>query len=340
MTTSRGRGRRRWRVLGAVGVALMGYTLGPRAKVDKPRFVYNAHTTYGLTGSDTLATLPAIVDSVEARAGVTDTAVRKRVRFANAEAPMRTPWSVVYLHGFSATRQETAPLAEQVASALGANLFETRLTGHGLPGDSLARVTARQWIEDAEDAMRIGAWLGDSVLLIGTSTGGTLAAWLASDARATRPALARIVLISPNFGPRDAAAAILTMPFAEQILTPFIPTRSWTAMNPEHARYWTTTYPSHALFPMQALVEATRDRNLTDYDTPTLVVFSATDSVVDPKRTRTWMRRLHDDMPKTPLDSLLVVPRAREDDHVIVGRITAPTQVAPVRDAIVSFVRR
>ena len=53
----------------------------------------------------------------------------------------RTAWVVVSLHGFSATRQETAPLAERVATALAANLFETRLSGHGraqqIPGRDL-----------------------------------------------------------------------------------------------------------------------------------------------------------------------------------------------------------
>lgn len=328
------------RVLGLAGLALALYAMGPRAKVDERPFTYNAVTVAGLPSGDSLAGLPAIFDTVEARAGVTDTAVRKRVRFAHPDAPSRTPWSVVYLHGFSATRQETAPLAEEVASVLGANLFETRLTGHGLPGDSLAHVTARQWIDDAEQALRVGGALGDSVVVIGTSTGGTLAAWLATEPAASHAKLARMVLISPNFGPVDAAASILTMPFAERILTPFIPTREWTAMNPEHARYWTTKYPSHALFPMQALVEATRKRALDSMTTPTLVIFSAADSVVDPQRTRTWMQRLHTISPKTKLDSTLIVPRAGEDDHVIVGRITAPSQVAPVRDRIVQFVRR
>jgi len=51
-----------------------------------------------------------------------------RIVWANGEA--RTPWAVVTLHGFSATRQETAPLAETVASLLNANLYEVRLTGH------------------------------------------------------------------------------------------------------------------------------------------------------------------------------------------------------------------
>jgi len=39
----------------------------------------------------------------------------------------RTPLAVVYLHGYTATRQEVAPLCDQLAAALGANLFYTRL---------------------------------------------------------------------------------------------------------------------------------------------------------------------------------------------------------------------
>ena len=141
---------------------------------------------------------------------MTDREVARRVVFAGDS--VRTPYSVVYLHGFSATRQETAPLSEQVARALGANLFETRLTGHGLPGDSLDGVTARDWLEDAVEAFEIGRALGDSVIVIGTSTGGTLGAWLATMPAIADDGLHSLVLISPNFGPVDRAAALLMPP--------------------------------------------------------------------------------------------------------------------------------
>ena len=87
----------------------------------------------------------------------------------------KTPYSVVYLHGFSATRQETAPLAECVADSLGANLFETRLAGHGREREPLADVRAEDWLHDAAEALAIAARLGERVIVIGTSTGATLA---------------------------------------------------------------------------------------------------------------------------------------------------------------------
>ena len=74
----------------------------------------------------------------------------KRIRWQ--ESGVRTPVAVVNLHGFSATRQELAPMADIVADALGANLFETRLTGHGRQRERLEDVQAEDWVADAREA--------------------------------------------------------------------------------------------------------------------------------------------------------------------------------------------
>jgi esterase/lipase len=238
-----------------------------------------------------LADLPDWLTERERAAGVTDSNVAKRITFA--DSANRTAYSIVYLHGFSATRQETAPLSADVAHALSANLFETRLHGHGLPGDSLGSVTAKDWLTDAVDALEIGRRLGDSVVVIGTSTGGTLAAWLAALPRAMRSQLHAIVLISPNFGPKDPMAGVLTLPWASRILPRFIPTREWTAANEEQKRYWTMRYPSTALFPMQAMVEFVRTRSLEGYEVPTLTFYNPDDGVVDATRTISWLDRVN-----------------------------------------------
>jgi hypothetical protein len=44
----------------------------------------------------------------------------------------KTPLSIIYFHGFSASRRESSPVVEQVADALGANVFFTRFKGHGM----------------------------------------------------------------------------------------------------------------------------------------------------------------------------------------------------------------
>ena len=61
----------------------------------------------------------------------------KEIVWANG-ARERTPFSVVYLHGFSADRHEIDPVPRRVAESLGANLYHARLTGHGQDGAALA----------------------------------------------------------------------------------------------------------------------------------------------------------------------------------------------------------
>lgn len=63
---------------------------------------------------------------------------------------VQTPYSLVYLHGFSACRQETAPLSEIVAEKLGANLFYTRFKGHGRTGDAMLEGSVDAWLKSLE----------------------------------------------------------------------------------------------------------------------------------------------------------------------------------------------
>ena len=326
------------RALVLCALLAFAFFTGPRTRVEQP-LVGGATPMLaegGVAMPSTLAELPAWLAMRERNAGVVDSNVAKHITFA--DRAVKTPYAVVYLHGFSATRQETAPLSADVARALGANLFETRLHGHGLPGDSLGNVTAKDWLTDAADAMEIGRRLGDSVIVIGASTGGTLAVWLATLPRTMRPNLSALILVSPNFGPRDPMAAVLTLPWAARVLPAFIPTREWTAGNDEQKRYWTMRYPSTALFPMQAMVEHVRARSVDGYDTPTLTFYNADDHVVDATRTVAWLDRVRATSSARE-ERVVVTPRSGEDGHVLAGRIVAPSQTAVFRDRIVAFAR-
>jgi esterase/lipase len=200
-------------------------------------------------------------------------------------------------------------------------------------------VQARDWMGDAAFSLDVARRLGDSVLVIGTSTGGTLGVWLATLPKPVREGLHALVLISPNFGPKDRAAGLLTLPWAEVVLPRLIPQYEWIAKNEEQKRFWTMRYPSTALFPMQALVEHVRDASLNDYDVPTLAFYNKGDDVVDAKRITTWLDAL-DAEGRVKAERVLVIPTAGEDEHVIAGRIVAPSQTATFRDRIVAFVRR
>lgn len=86
-----------------------------------------------------------------------------------ADAPdAQTEIAIVYLHGFSASPREIAPVPQHVAKALGANLFLARLTGHGQDGAALATASAEDWWRDTAEALAVGQRLGRRVVVIGT----------------------------------------------------------------------------------------------------------------------------------------------------------------------------
>ena len=83
----------------------------------------------------------------------------KRILWAG-EKGARTPLAIVYIHGFSGSAEEIRPVPDEVARTLGANLYFSRLAGHGRRPAAMAEPDAGDWIEDMAEAMAIGRRLG------------------------------------------------------------------------------------------------------------------------------------------------------------------------------------
>ncbi len=83
---------------------------------------------------------------------------------------------------FSASQAEGDPVHRDLAKKYNANLYLSRLAEHGIDrGDSsMINLTAEEYEASAEKALAIAEKLGDEVVVMGTSAGGTLAIYLAS----------------------------------------------------------------------------------------------------------------------------------------------------------------
>ena len=103
-------------VLAATLAALV--FLGPRVEVDTrvPEVTFPDSSPPAVAGW---------IAEGEARHDDLVPGTEKTVVWADSTSRSSTPLSLVYLHGFSATRQEVYPLAEELARSLGANLFLT-----------------------------------------------------------------------------------------------------------------------------------------------------------------------------------------------------------------------
>jgi esterase/lipase len=260
----------------------------------------------------------------------------KEILWADAEGRERTPVSVIYIHGFSADRHEIDPVPKRVADALGANLFYTRLSGHGRDGAAMAEATAGAWLQDVEEALTVGAAIGERVIVLGTSTGGTLALWAAAQER-WREHLGALVLVSPNLKVRDRNARLLLWPWGKAAARFVLgPERCFEPVNQGQARHWTTCYPTEALLPMMALVERVRTLDFRDASTPVLVVYSPEDEVVDPAGTDRVLARYG----AASIERRTVTGSGDPGQHVLAGDLVSPGTTDSVVDMILGFLER
>ncbi len=184
-------------LLGLVVIIGLIVVFAPKEPVNR-----NAGFDAGTLGDD----LDAYLAKSESKFTDIVPTTQKEIVWAGAKGA-KTPLSVIYIHGFSATKFEIRPVPDQVAAALNANLFFTRLAGHGRGSAPMAEPNAGDWIADMREALAIGRRLGDRVLVISTSTGGTLAAIAATDPEMARD-VAGMIFVSPNFGIDKTASFI------------------------------------------------------------------------------------------------------------------------------------
>lgn len=221
----------------------------------------------------------------------------------------KTKLCVVFVHRWSACRQECSPIPERLAKALGANLFCARLPGHGrrhprglLGGGApygkplLLEANPRQMFLTAIHALRIGLSLGDQVVFVGMSTGAALLTWLASlkfvqDSNY----ISAIVFVSPAYGLCHPLYPVLKYVFASLRVVAPQRVREWLLervlgkrkksepLNEDHRRYTTLEYPSAAVLNLlDVLWESEIEMlNMSSIRNPLLMIGNPKDNVVD-----------------------------------------------------------
>lgn len=243
----------------------------------------------------------------------------KKIIWANPEKN-KTRTSFVYLHGFPATQKEISPVPELLAKKFGANLFMTRLSGHGLGTEGLRQMTVKSMLADAEEALQVAQKIGDQVVVIGTSTGAMLSLYLAY--QHPEDVFAEI-LISPNFRPKKWESLFAKGPFGKTIAHLVLGDyHGFKPSNAEEEKYWTTKYPSEAVTELMNLIEGINRLSLKDIRVPTLVLYTEEDQVVDIPLIKKNFTKLGS--PRKKLQSVL------SHDHVLAGDILSPKTTYPV----------
>jgi esterase/lipase len=228
------------------------YFLGP--KPDKPKF------------DKTLPSVPG--NSTELENFISQEEARHKVKADNEariiwndSAKQKTRYSVVYLHGFSASQAEGDPTHRMFAKDFGCNLYLPRISDHGIDTtEALLYFTADRAWESAKQALAVGKQIGENVILMSTSTGGTLALMLAAEYPEDVFAL---VSLSPNIAINDPAAFLLNDPWGLQIARMVMGGNyRITDANEEHAKYWNKKYRLESLTQLEELLESSMTSKL------------------------------------------------------------------------------
>lgn len=169
--------------------------------------------------------------------------------------PTKTEYSVVYLHGFSASPVENESLYSSFSKRYKTNLYAPRLFKHGLKDkEPLLGFTGEGYLESSKKALAIGKKMGEKVILICTSTGATAGLYLA----AHHPEIAALILISPNIDIYDSTSNLITKPWGKQLLKTVMGSNYQTWEPPNGAdKYWYGKYRIEAIIELKAFIQAT-----------------------------------------------------------------------------------
>lgn len=251
-------------IIGCIIVFLMVvYLLGPHPK--KPVF------SYDLPNLSNAINLDSLVEAGEKTHHLKPGNEAKIIWADSTHQP--TAYSIVYLHGFSASQMEGDPIHQNIAKAFHCNLYLARLSAHGIDTtDNLINLTAENYWESAKFAYAVGQQIGKKVILMSTSTGGTLSLQLA----AAYPAIAGLIMYSPNIEINNPAAFLLDKPWGLQIAR-MVKGSNYATIpykNKAYPNYWNAQYRLEATVALQNLIDATMgEETFKKIHQPSLVLY-------------------------------------------------------------------
>lgn len=182
-----------------------------------------------------------------------------RIIWSNDSLREKTEYVVIYLHGFSASQGEGEPIHREFARRYGFNLYLPRLQDHGIHSEEIFKdLTVESYMQSAKEAIAIGKQLGEKVILMSTSTGGTMSLYFAKH----DPDIHSLIMYSPNIRINNSSAHLMSGPWGLQIARMVVGGKSFDF--PQDSKwdslYWTKKYRIEGLVALQALIDKTMNK--------------------------------------------------------------------------------
>lgn len=181
-----------------------------------------------------------------------------RIVWQSPKHRKKTEYALVYLHGFRASHPEGHPVHQKIADFLEANLFLSRMQEHGIKtNNALRNLTEDKLLQSARFAFTVGKRIGKKVILMGTSTGGSLALYLAARSP-SRARIAGLILYSPLIRFFGMKEKFLQYKLSRAILR-YIPGKSHLVKTPQTTyaedQIWYSDYALQGALALGAFVD-------------------------------------------------------------------------------------
>ncbi len=159
----------------------------------------------------------------------------------------------LYLHGFGASNREGEPVIDLLSKKYHANVYMSRLSEHGISREnSMEFLTEESYLKSAEDAFEITRKLGKHIVVVGTSTGGTIGLILAT----RHSEIESLILYSPFIDLFDPAPHIVTESYGKALF--WLKNFSMVADVPrkgEVAKYWSEKYHVNGYIALMSVID-------------------------------------------------------------------------------------
>lgn len=188
----------RWVAVGIALLAATGLTVSFVVLSMRPVSVEGLNdrpspTVPALTHGEAVAAF-AVIRQAEAEQGLHERCPSQLLSHGH-----KTKAAVIFFHGLTSCPAQGEELARSVFE-LGYNVYLPRMFGHGKADPDtlmLADLTAEHLVDLANESTDLAQGLGDEVIVVGLSAGGTIATWIAQN----RADVDHAIPVSPFLGP-------------------------------------------------------------------------------------------------------------------------------------------
>lgn len=194
-------------------------------------------------------------------------------KFVAPDSLYKTEFTLLYLHGFSASPGEGLPVHEDIAKEYGMNLYVPRLYEHGLIEDEpMINFNGEGWMTSAKQAIEVAKQIGEKVIVMSCSTGGTASLFLSAQ---NDPAVVGQICYSPNIDLYDPKSFLLTKPWGLQIGRKVLGGDHYTWDVPKGAeKYWHGKYRIESLIQLKAMLDKSMEEEVFEkIKIPTFIAY-------------------------------------------------------------------